>query len=807
MNDNAHTDLQRLLPATWQERMLGESVQATIEYSATVVAASASGADTPAIDDWAVRRFELTERLDAPYLLRLQLVAPTDDVELDGLVGQRVEFLIAHEQTRTVQGVCTRAEIAGVDPEGLSIVLEVEPAFALLARHKHSRVFQDMTVPEVLSELLDEVCTSFDANLSVALLSGEHQPRDYSAQYRETDLEYALRLCSEAGIAVAFDHAAHADHGERAGETLVLVDDVARLGPHGHEPLEAGTGEVPILAWRPAPDDGAPGIGVLEARVTRALSTARHTTMRWDWMQRPGHADAWTSVAREPKAFGTDVEVELTRADEGPAGHGPIRHDAMAAARLHRDRACAEAATLLAATSVLGVRLGAGFELSGHPNEAVDGRWRPVEIVHYGGVPAASLASSEDGPTYGNRVRAQRFEAPYQPPPRPKPRIDSVQTAIVTSPDDEPIHTDRFGRIRVRMLWDENAGSHPSSCWLRVALPWAGDGFGSMFIPRAGSEVVVSFVNGDPDRPLCTGCVHSGASMPPYALPEHRSRTVLRTQSTDRGGGYNELSFEDAAGQEEVFLRAQRNLREHVRHAHTTRVGGCQELHVGGDRNVTVERTQSTTILGDRTGIVTGHDDLMVKKSARVHVLGDLAPGGRALDVSVDNGPMHLTVPHGIEIVCGGSRITISPDKITMVSDLVDVRARTIVASTPGPSGNAGAKLALAADVAELTARRQVLFQAEEGGARLTLDECARLASKDDNAILDLRGEQATLEAKAVTTVSAGSLARLAGGTCSIEGAQCEVRGTTAVTIESEGTATFTAQAGNTIRGQPIRLN
>jgi type VI secretion system secreted protein VgrG len=221
-----------------------------------------------------------------------------------------------------------------------------------------------------------------------------------------------------------------------------------------------------------------------------------------------------------------------------------------------------------------------------------------------------SISSDGDSANYSNHFVCIPAETPYRPARRtPKPRVRGIETATVVGPSGQEIHTDKHGRIKVQFHWDRegNKDEH-SSCFMRVVQPWAGPGWGFVFIPRIGMEVTVAFVQGDPDRPIATGTVYNGENLTPYEMPDEMTKSTIRTQSSPGGGGHNELSFEDAAGKEEVFLRAQKDLNEQILNNQsstigadkTTDVGGNQKLIVGANREVEVGADETTTVSVNR---------------------------------------------------------------------------------------------------------------------------------------------------------------------------------------------------------------
>jgi type VI secretion system secreted protein VgrG len=244
--------------------------------------------------------------------------------------------------------------------------------------------------------------------------------------------------------------------------------------------------------------------------------------------------------------------------------------------------------------------------------------------------------------------------------------VYGIQTATVVGPPGEEIHVDFHARIKVQFHWDrQGRRDDKSSCWMRSAHNWSGPHWGFQFVPRVGMEVVVQFLEGDPDRPLVTGCVYNGENHSPYGLPGEKTRSAIRTQSTPGGGGYNELRFEDKAGQEEVYLRAQKDLNEWVLHDQGTKVDHDQTLAVGRHRIQTVGGNERLVVKQNRTAAVQRNESLEVDENMDLAVHGP-----RGYSVQVDE-TLYLRAEGRIILECGDSTIHMTPDGIT-------VRAKTV---------------------------------------------------------------------------------------------------------------------------------
>jgi type VI secretion system secreted protein VgrG len=288
---------------------------------------------------------------------------------------------------------------------------------------------------------------------------------------------------------------------------------------------------------------------------------------------------------------------------------------------------------------VTGFSPGRVFELTDHVIPELDGRYVITSVQHNGGTSAQSDTARD---RYVNHFTCVPFDGVYRPPVvTPWPRIHGIQTATVVGPAGFEIHTDEHARIRVQFHWDrEGERNDHSSCFIRVAQQWAGSGYGFVFIPRIGHEVLVTFIEGNPDRPLVVGSVYNGDNNPHWELPANETRSVIRTKSFGDGNtGYNEISFEDQAGSEEILLHAQKDFNETVGNNHSTTVTASQTNSVGGSQTESVGGDQSMSVSGSRTKNITGDETTTVSGSRTETVVGDetiTISGARTEDVTGD---------------------------------------------------------------------------------------------------------------------------------------------------------------------------
>jgi type VI secretion system secreted protein VgrG len=275
---------------------------------------------------------------------------------------------------------------------------------------------------------------------------------------------------------------------------------------------------------------------------------------------------------------------------------------------------------------------------------------------------------------YRNEFLAAPWDALYRPPLRhPKPQVLGYQTAVVTGPAGEEIHCDRHGRVKVQFFWDrEGQGDDRSSCWLRVASGWAGERIGGLGIPRVGMEVLVEFLEGDPDQPVVAGCLFHGEHPAPYALPAHRTRSVLRTRSSPGGDGFNEMHVEDKAGQEQLFVHAQRDWDQSIGRDQKIRVGQQRHDCVQANSYSQFHAEEHRTTLGHRKTEIQGGDHLVVGDNQHLKVgQAHLLEAGREIHVKAGQ---HLVIEAGQELTvqAGGSFIRLDAQGLLLAGSEVD---------------------------------------------------------------------------------------------------------------------------------------
>jgi type VI secretion system secreted protein VgrG len=623
---------------------------------------------------WRVVELHAREGLSELYSCVVDLANEELAADVDGLLGSSAELLISRDATsRRVCGIIHRVEHTGTKAGHLLARVHVVPALWALSQRRDSYIFQEKTVPEILEEVLTEGLQPFERSFRLEL-NREFQPREYCVQYRETDLDFLLRLMEEEGLFFYFDHS-----GDK--EELVVAEENEQCPT-----CEAVNGS-PITIKGPeaaTADDES----LRQFDFAQQLHTTSVVVRDFDWTQ---PALDLTKKARAADGQGRDREsYEYPAALLGPydAGSKKYKHE-QKQEELRRQALGVEGKRGRGLGYVTGFTPGHMFELTGHGNGALDQWYLLTRVEHHGRAPEELTSDTHEadkegaaGERYHNTFECIPLDVPYRPERRrPRARMAGLQTATVVGPSGEEIFTDEHGRIKVQFHWDR-AGQkdEKSSCFVRVAQVWSGVGWGFVFLPRIGMEVLVDFLEGDPDRPLVVGCVYNGQNAPPYALPDQKTRSTIRTSSTPGGEGFNELRFEDAADSEEIFLHAQKDFNEVVLHNHSTSVkanqtnsvdgsqsetvGGDQSMTVHGKRTKTVDKDETTTVKGKRTETVEQDEKITIQATRTEEVTGQeklTLHGGR--DSTVNTLEKLLVTGDREETINGKDTLEVTGDK------------------------------------------------------------------------------------------------------------------------------------------------
>jgi type VI secretion system secreted protein VgrG len=579
-----------------------------------------------------------SERLGHLSEFTVQLASTDGAIKVADVLGKplTVSVALADDGIRHFNGIVTRFRVAGWAGDMAAYEATVQPGLWLLTRAANCRIFQDKSVTDIVKD----VCGAYGGavSLSASLLGNTYPAMPYCVQYRETDFDFVCRLLEEAGIYFYFTH----DDGSH---TMVLADSYG-----AHQPI-AGYGGLKYRA-RPAraSDDEE---FVSSWAVDGAITAGKVVLDDFDFEKATASAGGGLRTTATIAAAHGQPSYEVFdypgNYDKPDAGN--------ALARAHVESLHGGGERIVAATSARGLYPGGLFTLADHPR---DDQNRECLVT------AASYTLTGNDYTSGGQafefactIDAIGKEHPFRPQrTRVRPVVQGPQTAIVVGKAGEEIWTDKYGRVKVQFHWDRlGKDDERSSCWVRVAQGWAGKGWGAMAVPRIGMEVVVSFLEGNPDRPLVTGCVYNSDNMPPYALPAEQTVSTFKSSSSKGGDGFNELRFEDMKGEEEVFLHAERDFLRVVKNNDVLKVGfetadkGDQTIDIKNDQALTVGHDQATTVKGDQKLDVDGKQDVKVGST-----------------IVIEAGT-------SIELKVGSSSIKIEAGKITIKSPEIEIAA------------------------------------------------------------------------------------------------------------------------------------
>lgn len=611
--------------------------------------------------DWHVRRLELEEVVSAPYQMLLELL--TEDVDgvfnVDELLGADLVLEYGRNGVfRKVCGVIDRVDTVGIASERLEVRVHVVPALRSLAQRNDTRIFQDLDVPQILEEVLEPALAEYGRKVDASRLNDTYLPRDYCVQFKESDLELCHRLMEEEGISYFFEVV----DGEEV-ETMVLTDQSpARPNEDFPEVESVIEDSVPIITDRP---DTADTESIQHFVWSRPETITKVTTRQFNWKRPDPEAPPESqqeqaddrSRVRESYIPDDRRRIEDKQGDDDYLGT-EVDEDEAPRTGKGFEMLTATRANGKGDSNVTGFHAGGLFAIGDHPHpDVAEARLLLTRVMHYGECSEQEQGAEASGNRYQNEFECIPATAAFRPSASTtKPKVYGAQTATVTGPSGEEIHTDTYGRIKVRFHWDRISPlDQTSSCWVRVAQMWGGSGWGTWFLPRIGMEVVVQFLDGNPDRPLVVGCVYNGQNKPPYPLPEKKTTSTIKSNSSLGGGGFNELRFEDLKGKEQIYVHAQKDLQEDVLNNRSRSVGANESVSVAANRTVCVGGGSNVSV-------------------------GSIAPPADGSPPPCPNaGEYKIEIENKIELICGASSLTM--DKAGVIA----LRGSDITVESSGP--------------------------------------------------------------------------------------------------------------------------
>jgi type VI secretion system secreted protein VgrG len=730
-----------------------------------------------------LRSFSGQEYLSRLFSFELDLVSENSSIAYDDIVGQNVtvSVTLADGTDRYWNGWISRFVQMQRDKTASAYRATMIPWLWFLGQTTDCRIFQNKSVPDMLKQIFRENGYS-DFSLK---LSGDFAPRDYCVQYRESDLNFVSRLMEEEGIFYFFEH-------EKAKHMLVLGNDPSAIKPcpaqakARYEGMAGGWKEDDVISEWSQEQEIRPGVYSMtdynfETPTVNLLSTVRGKE-KWELYDFPG---------------------EFGKRSDG---------DKLARTRLEE----AQMTHLIARgkSDCRSFGVGYKFSLTDHFRDDLNQDYVLTAVLHSGRHDIGYTSGSETpiDPIYENAFECVPAKTPIRPPRlTPIPVVQGCHTAVVVGPAGEEIFTDKYGRVKVQFFWDrEGKNNENSSCWVRVSYPTAGKAWGSIQIPRIGQEVVVDFIEGDPDRPLIIGRVYNAGQMPPYDLPGKGMLGGFKSNSTKGGGGYNEFVFDDTKGNELILMHGQYDMdtvlehdeRRHVKNNRsktvdvdetthvgsnrTESVGAEEKISIGANRTETVAANEKITIGANRTENV-GANETVTIAITRTHNIGvnDMTNVGAAQEINI-GGLQALTI--------GGARAkTVGIGEVVTIGAMQNINIGAAQTLTIGASQTttigAGQTVTIASDLTESI-----------GGGHTESVANDRSASIAGGDTINVGKAFALVAADSITlTTGDASITMAKNGNITISGKD--------ITIKASGKINSEASSEHTLKGSKILQN
>ena len=637
------------------------------------------------------KSMDATEELGRMFEFNVEALADSGAIKPDELLGKpaTVSVEVDESQTRYFHGLVCAIETGHATQRQFQYRLSLRPWLWMLTRRTDTRVFQQLTVKEILNKVFEPFNPKVEYQLT-----GAFPKYDYCVQYRESDFNFVSRLMEQEGIYYYFKHT-QTDH------TMVIVNAPNAHGTHltfddfvFRNAIDAALEFEGITEWRTRREiqsgqvvlrdyDFTQPKTVIEGKFKSPRDGASETLEVYDYPGRHTFAETAQSaeITRYSQLRMEELQARYVRVD----GAGPMR----------------------------GMACGHKFKLLDHPRDDQNQGYLVVSTRHEMRLSGYESGSSSADSLEQSQTTCRCFfsavpdtEIFRSACAATKPIVSGLHTAVVVGPSSDEIHTDMHGRVRVQFHWDRlGEKNDKSSCWVRVASPWAGKGWGGLSLPRIGQEVVVDFLGGDPDKPLITGRVYNGDQMPPYELPANATVSTNKSRSSKGGGveNFNELRFEDKQGDEYVWFQAEKDFHQFVKNDATLLVNGKQDRIVKKDLTEQIDGAVKVKIGKDNVAEVTGNDsrtvtgDIMTESKASIsQKSGTKTDVKVGTDLGVDAG-MNVHIKAGMNVVieaglmitlkAGSSSIVIGPSGVSIVGQPL------VLINSGGAAGSgAGAK-------------------------------------------------------------------------------------------------------------------
>lgn len=658
-------------------------------------------------DKFVVTAFAVDEAIFGMTRIEVMLSSKDDDIDLQALIDSPGTLTIHHKYLETLRhfsGIVVEAERGNRGHHRTAYRLVLMPSLYRLDHGSDCRIFQQKKVPEIVRQIFSEHGIE---NVLWEVEDGKHEIREYCVQYRESHLAFIERILAEEGIFYYFEH-------DKNGQLKLIISDRPNVLPDC-------PGQ-PTLEYNGLASGAVKGVYCSSLSYREKLRATTFTQRDYTF-RNPEYNQEHKKHTSSPNGEKKDYELyDYPGRYKRDAAGRPFTRYKLEATRVDASLGYGVSNAPLLLT-------GHGITLEEHPDNKINQKWRLLTIRHEGvqpqaweedgqGVPLADTGlvapglaattlsglsfgitssaspnlltqalsrrmnlalktSGEDNASlatlYANAFTVQPSRLPYRPPQVLKPLVDGPQIANVVGPPKEEIYTDKYGRVKVHFPWDrhKDPNAEDSSCWIRVSMNWAGNKWGHVALPRIGHEVIVDFLEGDPDQPIIIGRTYNEKNMPPYELPADKTKMVIRSH-THKGDGFNELSFEDEKGREKIYLHGQKNQETHIQNNSAKRVDNNRSESVGHNSATYVGNNLNKFVGGDMN-VCVGPSPLAVAAKVPIHAFSGVISAeadalGIPMPTTMGMGNLNVAVMgNKTETVAGISAETVGPAKLLSI--------------------------------------------------------------------------------------------------------------------------------------------
>jgi type VI secretion system secreted protein VgrG len=599
-----------------------------------------------------LQRLAGQESISGLFRFDLELLSENSAISFSDIVGQPATIALdaGDAGTRYFNGHLSRFAQSGRDDRFTHYRAELVPWLWFLTRTADCRIFQKMAVPDIIVKVFQGLGFKNFKNS----LQSSYSPREYCVQYRETDFNFVSRLMEESGIFYFFEH-------DKDKHTLVLGDS-------------------------PAVHKDCPGISKVVYDTSAGSQHELDTITEWYVEQefRPGqytlndynYETPATSLMANVNGIAGPGSLPKYEIYDYPGAY-TAKADGDKLAKLRMQEEEAPCLVTHGAGTCRALAAGFRFSLADHYRRDLNKAYVLTRVQHYASVGSFYAGGQSAPESYSNEIVCIPQDVAFRPPRQiPKPVVQGPQTAVVVGPAGEEIYTDKYGRVKVQFHWDrEGKYDENSSCWIRVSQLMAGKKWGAMWLPRVDQEVIIEFLEGDPDQPIVTGRVYNAVQTVPYGLPDEKTKSTIKSLSSKGGGGFNEIRFEDAKGSEQIFIHAEKN--------QDIRIKNDLYETIGGESHLIVEKDQLEAVKGDKHQKVTGDHNISVGGTVSLKAGSDLEQkvgANCALEAGTEihlKAGMNLVIEAGttLTLSVGGNFINLNPAGVFISGTMVMINS------------------------------------------------------------------------------------------------------------------------------------